>query len=335
MRLFFRIFSVFFGFTLFAACSSHSSIPSTNGLAGSKSQSDQRSTVAGAPTSGHGIAEYPISGESYQVLRGADGNIWFTEVFANKIGRLTPDGAVAEFAVSNRGLTRFAAVGSDGNIWFTLAHTASVGYLGSITPAGAITLHPLPTTGPRFVTMGPDGNLWYTDDSNVIGRFSFDGSVVTYQIPTANSLPRGITTGADGNLWFVEFGANQIGKITPNGAITEYAVAGASGADWLIRGSVWFIGNGNSFGKILPSGRASEVAMPDVPGGALLANGRIWFTLQSLNQIGSMTESGKDMHTYDVPTPHANPIGVASGTDGNIYFSEPSADQPKIGVFKP
>jgi hypothetical protein len=33
-----------------------------------------------------------------------------------------------------------------------------------------------------------------------------------------------IAAGPDGALWFTEFNANQIGRITPAGSITEYAV---------------------------------------------------------------------------------------------------------------
>lgn len=328
MKPFFFVSAYIVAVAFFAACSGHSTVPSTTSTW--RATESQRSSVP------HVIAEYPISGMSFQVLGGSDGNIWFPEVFADKIGRLTPNGMLSEFAVPIRGLARFATLAPDGNIWFTLANTASGGYLGSITPQGVITLHALPTTGPRFVTTGPDGNLWYTDDSNVIGRYSFDGAVSTYEIPTANSQPRGITTGADGNLWFVEFASNQIGKVTTTGAFTEYRVPAASGADWLVDGKIWFIGNGNSFGTITPGGHAAQVAMPDVPGGLLRGgDGRIWFTLQSLNQIGSMTNAGQQLQTYPIPTPDSNPIGLAFGSDGNIYFSEPFAARPQIGVFQP
>jgi streptogramin lyase len=42
--------------------------------------------------------------------------------------------------------------------------------------------------------------------------------------PTAGSNPAGITTGPDGALWFTEFGANQIGRITTAGVITEFPI---------------------------------------------------------------------------------------------------------------
>ena len=46
----------------------------------------------------------------------------------------------------------------------------------------------------------------------------------TFKLPTANAFPQEITAGHDGNLWFTEAGANKIGRITPSGAISEFAI---------------------------------------------------------------------------------------------------------------
>ncbi|HLX40289.1 MAG TPA: CHAP domain-containing protein, partial [Ktedonobacteraceae bacterium] len=43
-----------------------------------------------------------------------------------------------------------------------------------------------------------------------------------YPIPTSGSQPLYLTSGPDGNFWFTESYGNKIGKITPNGKITEY-----------------------------------------------------------------------------------------------------------------
>src|SRR4051812_29728926 len=51
-----------------------------------------------------------------------------------------------------------------------------------------------------------------------------------FAVPTANSQPYYVTTGSDGNLWFTEQAANKIGRITPSGTFTEFAIptAGSS-----------------------------------------------------------------------------------------------------------
>src|SRR5690349_14266786 len=54
------------------------------------------------------------------------------------------------------------------------------------------------------------------------------GTLKQFKVPTANSKPRAITDGSDGNRWFTEgtefTGAPaKIARITPAGAITEFA----------------------------------------------------------------------------------------------------------------
>src|SRR5215471_6445674 len=45
------------------------------------------------------------------------------------------------------------------------------------------------------------------------------------EFPVPNSGPSAITVGPDGNLWFVEISGNNVGKITPQGNITQYPAA--------------------------------------------------------------------------------------------------------------
>jgi virginiamycin B lyase len=99
------------------------------------------------------------------IAPGADGNLWFAEVYAGKIGRVTPSGTLSEFDVPNdypQDITR----GPDGNVWFTLQAS-----IGRITPAGSITAFPVPAP-PWGITTGPDGNIWFTEwGVGRIGRF--------------------------------------------------------------------------------------------------------------------------------------------------------------------
>src|SRR4030095_2967009 len=55
------------------------------------------------------------------ITGGPDGNVWFTEFFGNRIGRITPPGVVTEFSVgiSNGAGPRGITLGPDGNLWFT------------------------------------------------------------------------------------------------------------------------------------------------------------------------------------------------------------------------
>jgi streptogramin lyase len=54
------------------------------------------------------------------ITTGPDGNLWFTELYGNKIGRITTNGTITEFPLPRSGgrLTQITA-GPDGNLWFT------------------------------------------------------------------------------------------------------------------------------------------------------------------------------------------------------------------------
>ena len=54
------------------------------------------------------------------IARGPDGNLWFTEFAADKIGRISPKGVVTEFALPRRGRGPAAiATDSGGVLWIT------------------------------------------------------------------------------------------------------------------------------------------------------------------------------------------------------------------------
>src|SRR5262245_21964200 len=102
-------------------------------------------------------------------------------------------------------------------------------------------LLPSDNPGVQQMTAGADGSMWLTESgANKIGRITPAGQVVEYAVPTPNAGLGPITGGPDGNVWFGEIG--KIGKITTDGRITEYPIAGsgpyglAGGAD----GNVWF-----------------------------------------------------------------------------------------------
>jgi streptogramin lyase len=57
---------------------------------------------------------------AFSITAGADGHLWFTESYANKLGRLQTDGTIDEYDVApfNVGLGHITT-GPDGNLWFT------------------------------------------------------------------------------------------------------------------------------------------------------------------------------------------------------------------------
>lgn len=248
------------------------------------------------------------------VVTGPDGNLWFTEFNTGNIGKITSSGVITEFPLpSAQSAPKDIALGSDGNLWFTEVNAIKI---GKITPTGVITEFPGVTGSPQSITGGPDGNLWVTEYaaacgtdtcvpvSAAIARITLAGVVTEFPVVTANSVLNGIARGPDGNLWFCEdlaglgpdnfghYGAI-IGKITPQGVVTEYAIPTASSAP-------------------------SEITSgPD---------GNLWFTENNANQIGRVTPSGV-ITEYATPTANSGPDGITTGPDGNLWFTEYAANQ--------
>jgi streptogramin lyase len=192
--------------------------------------------------------------EPYALIVGPDHSLWFLDGSSAQLDRMTLTGEVTGFqaddphtAGEQYGLTS----GPDGNLWFT---DNGVG-IGRMTPTGAVTYFPIPTTSNLSfgrITPGPDGNLWYlagdySGPSAVgrIGRISPSGSVTEFPIPLSDSQPTQIAVGADGNLWFTLSDHAEIGRITPAGVITLFSITieSAAPADYLIAGpdhTLWF-----------------------------------------------------------------------------------------------
>ena len=191
-----------------------------------------------------------MSGGSYPgaITAGPDGNLWFTEHIGNRVGRITPRGAVTEFRVGPT--TAFGpgdiAAGPDGNLWFTSSGAGPTGppsgRIGRITPTGVVTTFSAgisPGSSPAGITAGPDGNLWFTESgAQRVGRITPAGVVTEFSAGITANATGPITAGPDGNLWFAEStgasGGDRIGRITPTGTVTEFPV-GRSGATGIER----------------------------------------------------------------------------------------------------
>jgi len=227
------------------------------------------------------------------IVAGPDGNVWFTK--QGGIGRVAPPSTVSEFGVPNGGDSGGLTVGPDNNLWFTQPIHNKI---TRATTAPAFVDYTVPTasSGAFAIALGPDKNLWFTEPAstaNKIGVVTTAGKFTEYPIPTPSANPRAITPGPDGNIWFTELDGHKIGRITPNGTITEFAVP--------------------SMGS-----PGSIVAGPD---------GNLWFVEPgSVNAIGRVTPSG-GISEYVVPTANSDPTAITVGPDKNLWFTELSANK--------
>jgi len=208
-----------------------------------------------------------------RITSGPDGNLWFTEFWSNRIGRMTPAGVLTEFPIPTPdSAPRGIVTGPDGNLWFVesaFLHTA----IARMTTAGVVTEYPLGGSQsdqlqPFEIVAGPDGNLWFTQShpsapQGEIARITPKGALMVVALPNGGR-PNGVAVGPDGNVWFTDSGANVVGRITPAGVMREFALpARAATAQGIAAGSdgrMWFAEGGKlaSIGLIVPDANLSS-----------------------------------------------------------------------------
>ena len=288
------------------------------------------------------VTEFPLpvsNSVPYGITAGPDGNIWFTEQWGGKVGRITPDGTLTEFRIPSGGAPGGITSGPDGNIWYV-----DVGNkIGRVTINGTITEFPIPTRSnpqgytfnvPQDITAGPDGNLWFTEwVGDWIGRITPGGTITEFPIPNNTGIGLylwGITSGPDGNIWFTEQWGNNIGRITPNGTITKFPIPTSNSNPQGITtgpdGNLWFTErNGNKIGRITPNGTITEYSLPNAssyPYSITVGpDNNFWFIeYSSTNKIGRITPSGL-ITEFSIPPDSNGPQEITSGHDGNIWFA--------------
>jgi streptogramin lyase len=245
---------------------------------------------------------------------------------------LIPSGGVRGVTVrefsADEGL--YIVSGEDGGLWFTQA--GSYG-LGRVSPAGDYRQIDLPGSRPDNVSFdlvsGPAGHLWVTDSAaGAILRVSAAGHVISRTLIPGNS-PYLITNSSDGNLWFTESG-DQIGRLTPQGAITEFPVPTPGSRPWSITpgpdGNLWFTEVfGNRVARMTATGLVTEFRLPRennrpfwiTPG----FGNELWFTESEGNRIGRISTAGA-LTEFELPHPGSQPQVIVRGPDGNMWFTE-------------
>jgi hypothetical protein len=151
-------------------------------------------------------------------------------------------------------------------------------------------------------------------------------------------------------LWFAEQAGNKIGRITIDGAITEYPVPTAGGRpNSIVRGpdgALWFTEMvGNKIGRITTAGIITEFPVPTAASTPIIIaagpDGAMWFTENTGNKIGRIT-TGVTLPPTATPTatPTAGPgVGgkaftVRSGPEGAILSWQGGTDESGYSLYR-
>ena len=154
----------------------------------------------------------------------------------------------------------------------------------------------------------------------------------------AGSTPRDVALGPDGNMWVTGGASNTIAKVTPEGAVTAYALPLPANASnpWGIAagpdGNLWFtLRDGGKIGRITPAGAVSIIDLPETSMRPLNItqgpDGHMWFT-ELGGRIGRVTMAGA-VSMFTVPWPNSRPHGIVAGVAGSdgLNFTDAGADR--------
>ena len=259
----------------------------------------------------------------YDLIKGADGNLWALAQSCgsscgsspdnNTLERINSDGSVSALPDLPNYTYGNVTVGSDGNFWaVTSINSGSTPIIERITPAGVVTTFSAGSAQSLGDSvLGSDGNIWYAASKNYQGEFlkvTPSGQVTEYALPSAdvgccNNLGN-VAAGPDGQIYSL-LGQQLLERISTSGAVSHI--------------SDGFLPQMGFYGQ------STNTAIGFGPDGALWASGP--GTAYCEPEVERITTTG----TYavlELPISCDNMSGPAppvtsfvSGPDGNLWYT--------------
>lgn len=162
-------------------------------------------------------------------------------------------------------------------------------------------------------------------------------------------VPNSVTLGSDGNIWLIDRAANKVGRLTPAGGYTTFAIptanAIASGITLGPDGNAWFAEfgpNPNKIARVTPDGVITEFPLPagkSLDSIAAGPDGNVWFTeSQSSNGppvyfLGHISTADATIGDFALPT-NGRAQGLVSGADGNLWVGWVESSGNKYDVLR-
>lgn len=261
-------------------------------------------SVHPVPTSDSGLGE---------IVTAPNGDMWFVEEKANKVGRITPAGVITEFALpattsGDAGGAYDLTVAPDGTIWVVFDYGRKIVQLNLATGTGSV--YPLgPYPYGEQVEIGPDGVPWVSMsfDEDGLARVLPTGTVWHPNAPPCDGW---LARANDGGMWcassdtkLILSNADASGGTTyplpSTGTTLRSLAAGPVGSMWFsryssspytspARGDIGWIDQATGATTIFSTG--SRTGPRDLLRGP---DGAMWFTNQGVGDgIGHLHPDG-------------------------------------------
>lgn len=214
-------------------------------------------------------------------------------------------------------------------------------------------------------TFSQEGEYEYLDKSNIAARGSVfvttrTTEILEFPMLGPDRVPGVLAVDAQDNIWFTAGGGgfsrlaavplnNKIGKLSPDGKITEFETPTIESGPTSIHvgreGHIWFTERGgNKLGELDPAtGKIKEYEIPSpmsaATGITVDPEGRVWYAAKMSSKIGVLDPATGQIKEYATPTPKSQPSTITYDHDGNIWFDERASDKivrlnPKTGEMR-
>jgi len=247
--------------------------------------------AAGASTI-RGFAPLASGASPHDAAVGRDGQVYFTEPAANRIGVLNPvSGQVKEFTVPTRDAFPGAITLGPGP-WLSFTERRA-GKIGQFLPATHVFREfPLPQRIDPDMPLAIGQTVYFTArDADAIGALDPGSGMTTmFAVPTAAAAPTGIVAGSDRALYFCETDAGSLGRFD------------------------------------LLTHRFLEYPIPSTgaqPRRLTAAGNRLYFTEYRAGRLAAFDLATKHFREWDLPGGRAaRPGGIAVDRAGMVWLAE-------------
>jgi streptogramin lyase len=241
------------------------------------------------------------------ITNGSDGNRWFSEgtEFTSapaKIARITPAGAITEFAADVTDGCNFCII--------------------------------------TDIAQGPADILYITSNDPTLMRFNVATQTfeTPVQMPNTGALGGNLAAGAT-DVWITDFNNDVVWRYhISDGQFTAFPVSDPADVAVDVAGNAWFTQPGDvnapgtsNIGRIdastgvvttTPTSDGSTTVAPrDI---TVASDGQIWFTARFTPQAVGRLNPANDSVTL-FPAANTGPSGIAASPDGTVWFTQETA----------
>ena len=215
----------------------------TNDAIWQRSPSGETRRYAALPPTGHPPTPGGPTGSGLTDMTvGADGSIWILQSEVDRLGRINSDGTITDVPLTRPGdgyiRPTSLTAGPDGSVWVSAAlarrlarvdgRTLTVKQFQVSTGGG--------TVDAQSVAADAADGAWFERSTGsamdsrpsqpALGHVDRTGKITYHPLPGGGPRwPGSLTAGPDGAIWFLDGPAKTVGRMAPDGTVTEFPFA--------------------------------------------------------------------------------------------------------------